>query len=104
MNDVDRQLTDHEARIAILENDVTDLKHVTEEIHSLAISMERLSTNQSIMLEQQKQIKKDVDEIKLQPAKDAHEAKMTVVKEVIKYVVVALLAALIAWLARGGVQ
>ena len=104
MNDVDRQLTDHEARIGILENDVTDLKHVTGEIHSLAISMERLSANQAVMLEQQKEIKKDVDEIKLQPAKDAHDAKMTAIKEAIKYIVVAALAALIAWLARGGIQ
>ena len=46
------------------------------------------------MLEQQKALRKDVDEIKDQPIKDAHEIKMTVIKCIITGVLSAIVSAL----------
>ncbi len=98
MTENDRKIIEHEARLNVVENDIVDLKNVVSEIHALALSVERISSTQTAMLEQQKDIKADVDEIKSQPAKDAHDFKVTAIKEAIKFVVALVLGALVAWI------
>lgn len=87
MNDTDAKVIQHDEQIKTLFNRVGRVENVADKIDNLAISIERLAVNQSMMLEQQTSLKKDVDEIKNQPIKDLHEIKQKVIIGVITSVI-----------------
>lgn len=96
MTDVESKVIKHDEQIKTLFNSVNRLENITTEINKLALSIEKIATNQTAMLEQQKQLRNDVDQIKDQPVKDAHDIKMTVIKCVVSGVVSAIIGALLA--------
>lgn len=96
MTDVESKVIKHDEQIKTLFNSVNRLENITTEINKLALSIEKIATNQTAMLEQQKQLRNDVDQIRDQPAKDAHDIKMTVIKCVVSGVVSAIIGALLA--------
>ncbi len=94
MNNIEEKVIKHDEQIKTLFNNVNKLESITIEINKLALSIEKIAINQTSMLEQQKALRKDVDEIKDQPIKDAHEIKMTVIKCIITGVLSAIVSAL----------
>ena len=96
MTDVEGKVIKHDEQIKTLFNSVNRLENITTEINKLALSIEKIATNQTAMLEQQKQLRNDVDQIKDQPVRDAHDIKMTVIKCVVSGVVSAIIGALLA--------
>lgn len=101
MNEIDAKVIQHDEQIKTLFNRVNKLENVVDRIDNLAISVERLAVNQTRMLEQQTSLKKDVDEIKNQPVKDAHEIKMAVISCIITGIVSVVLGAILALVIKG---
>lgn len=83
MTNLETKVIQHDEQIKTLFNKTSKLENITSELTKLAMSVEKIAINQSAMLEQQNDLKKDVDEIKLQPAKDAHDTKQKVINAVI---------------------
>ena len=102
MTNLETKVIQHDEQIKTLFNKTSKLEAVTTDINKLALSVEKLAINQSAMIEQQNELKKDVDEIKLQPAKDAHEIKQKVIIAVITFVATAVTSVLLTLLAKGG--
>ena len=87
MNDTDAKVIQHDEQIKTLFNRVDKVEKVTTEIYKMGTNVERLTINQTVMLEQLASLKKDVDEIKNQPIKDLHEIKQKVIIGVITAIV-----------------
>lgn len=96
MTELEEKVVKHDEQIKTLFNKTTRLENITTEINKLAINVEKIAINQSTMLEQQKVLREDVETIKSQPAKDAHDLKMTIIKLVVTGVLSAIIGALIA--------
>ena len=100
MDDIEKKVVQHDEQIKTLFNNVSKLEKITNEINTLALNIEKIAINQTSMIEQQKQLRTDLDEIKEQPVKDAHDIKMTVIKCVVTGVISAIVGALIALVIR----
>lgn len=100
MDDIEKKVVQHDEQIKTLFNNVSKLEKITNEINTLALNIEKIAINQTTMIEQQKQLRTDLDEIREQPVKDAHDIKMTVIKCVITGVISAIVGALIALVIR----
>lgn len=100
MDDIEKKVVQHDEQIKTLFNNVSKLEKITNEINTLALNIEKIAINQTTMIEQQKQLRTDLDEIREQPAKDAHDIKITVIKCVITGVISAIVGALIALVIR----
>lgn len=107
MNELETKIIQHDEQIKTLFNKTSRLEAVTTDINKLAISVEKLAINQSAMIEQQNELKKDVDEIKLQPAKDAHDNRQKFIQAIITTAVGLVVGALITLvamtIAKGGI-
>lgn len=101
MNDLETKVIKHDEQIKTLFNSVSELKSVTNEINKLAISIEKIAINQTTMIEESKQLKKDVDAIKEQSNKDAHDIKMTILKCIITGVLSAIVGAIMVLIIKG---
>lgn len=101
MNNLEEKVIKHDEQIKTLFNNVSKLENITTEINKLAMSIEKIAINQTAMLDQQTKLRKDVDAIKEQPAKDAHDMKMTVIKCIVTGVLSAIVGALIALIIKG---
>ena len=80
MTDLETKVVQHDEQIKTLFNNVGKLENIANQINTLAVNIEKIAMNQTAMLEQQKALRTDVDAIKDQPAKDAHDLKMTIIK------------------------
>lgn len=101
MNETETKVVQHDEQIKTLFNKVNRLENLTTEINKLAMNVEKIAINQTTMLEQQNSLKKDVEEIKEQPAKDAHDMKMTILKCIATGIIGALIGAILALIIKG---
>ena len=96
MTDIEQKVVQHDEQIKTLFRRTDKMDVLLNQINSLAISIKELTTNQTQMLEQQKNLKEDVDKIKNKESNDAHDLKMTIIKCVITGVIGAILGAIFA--------
>ena len=96
MTELEKEVVKHEEQIKTLFENQKKLETVVDKIDSLATSIAKLTLVQQGVVDEQKALRTDVDNMKQQPVKDAHELKMTVIKLVITAVVSAIVGALIA--------
>jgi hypothetical protein len=102
MDNIEAEVLKHSEHFKIVDKRLDKLEELSEGVNKIALSVQRIADNQSAMLEQQKDLKKDVDEIKSQPAKDAHSLKMTVITIIVTAVVSTVIGALLALIIKGG--
>ena len=102
MDNIEAEVLKHSEHFKIVDKRLDKLEELSEGVNKIALSVQRIADNQSAMIEQQKDLKKDVDEIKSQPVKDAHSLKMTVVTIIITAVVSTIIGALLALIIKGG--
>lgn len=96
MGEMNEQIIKHEEKIKTLFNRVDRLDRVVDKINSLALSIEKMAYVQQGLIEGQNKIKDDVEKIKEQPVKDAHDTKQKIIQAIITTVVGALVGALLA--------
>ena len=103
MDNVEATVIKHTEQIKTLFENDARLERVVDKIDKLAVSIEKMAVVQTDLVEEQKSLKKDVDKIKEQPAKDAHEIKMKIITVAVTVVVTAVVTAVITLLAKGGI-
>ena len=107
MTNLEEKVIKHDEQIKTLFNNVGELRNVTGEINRLALSIEKIAMNQTSLIEQTKQLREDVDNIKEQPAKDAHETKQKIINAIITtatgLIVGALITLVAMVIAKGGI-
>lgn len=103
MNELEKKIVEHDEKIKTLFVNQTRLERVVDKIDKLAVSIEKMAVVQTDLVEEQKSLKKDVDKIKEQPAKDAHEIKMKIITVAVTVIVTAVVTAVITLLAKGGI-
>lgn len=96
MTNIEEKVIEHEQQIKTLFNNQAKLEKVVDKIDNLTVSIEKMTLVQQGLIDEQKSIRQDVDGIKEQPAKEAHEIKMTIIKCIVTGVVGAIIGALIA--------
>lgn len=107
MNELETKVIEHEQQIKTLFNNQARLEKVVDKIDKLTVSIEKMTVIQQDMIDEQKAIKEDVNNIKEQPAKDAHEIKQKIINSIITTAVGLVVGALITLvamvLAKGGI-
>lgn len=98
---IETTVIQHDEQIKTLFNNVNRLEKVVDKIDNLTVSIEKNTIVQQEMLKEQKKMRDDVDKLKEQPAKDAHELKMKIVTCIITGVIGAILGALMALIIKG---
>lgn len=98
---LETKVVQHDEQIKTLFNNVNRLEKVVDKIDNLTVSIERMTIAQQGIIDEQKKVRADVDKIKEQPVKDAHEIKMKIISCVITGVVGAVLGALLALIIKG---
>ena len=103
MTEIEAKVIQHDEQIKTIKGRVDRLESIAVDINKLAVSVERLAINQSQMLEEQRAqkdatdgLKVEIDEIKLKPAKDAHDLKNKIIVSVVTGVIGAILGAVFA--------
>ena len=89
---VEVKLATLEADVAGVKERVRALEEATKENKGMAIAVEKLAVNMEYMLKEQREIKEKVQQIELAPAEDRNYFR----REIIKYIVCAVLGALVA--------
>lgn len=95
-DNIEVKVAEHEVKIKSLEKRVLKTEEIAESVHELCVSIEKLALIQENMLAEQKAQRKDIDDIKQQPAKDAREIKVKIIIAVATGIISALLGALLA--------
>ena len=103
MTNVEAKVIEHDEQIKTLFNNQTRLEKVVDKINDLTVAIGKMTTVQQGLIDGQAKLKQDVEEIKTQPAKDAHEIKQKVIIAAITCVVTAAITAIITLLAKGGI-
>lgn len=99
--DIETKIVQHDEQIKTLFNNYNRLEKVVDKIDNLTVSIEKMTIVQQEMLKEQKKVRDDVDKIKEQPVKDAHEIKMKIISCIATGVVGAVLGALLALIIKG---
>lgn len=102
MDNIEAEVLKNSEHLKVVDSRLDKLETLSEGINKLVLQVQRIADNQSAMLEQQKDLKKDVDEIKSQPVKDAHDLKSKVISAIVVGVVSAIVGALLALVIKGG--
>lgn len=103
MTSTEAKVIEHDEQIKTLFNNQARLEKVVDKINDLTIAIGKMTTIQQGLIEGQDKLKQDVEEIKTQPAKDAHEVKQKVILTVVTVIVTAVVTAMITLLAKGGI-
>lgn len=82
-NDVTVTVARHDEQIKTLFRRLDAQDRLVENVNQLAISVEKLAINQKTLTDNQNKIKKDVEEMKEQPAKDYRDLKRTIVTAIL---------------------
>ena len=102
MTNTEAKIIEHEEQIKTLFNNQSRLEKVVDKINDLTIAIGKMTTIQQGLIDGQNKLKKDVEEIKTQPAKDAHEVKQKVIIAIATCVATAITTAIITLLIKGG--
>lgn len=106
MDNVEATVIKHTEQIKTLFENDARLERVVDKIDKLAVSIEKMAVVQTDLVEEQKLLKKDVDKIKEQPAKDAHENKQKFIQAIITtstgLIIGALITLIAMVIAKGG--
>lgn len=92
---LEAKVAQHSTEIKNINKRLDKLEPIVETTNKIALSVERMATIQEGMLEEQKAQREDINELKQQPAKDAHTIKMDLWKCIISAVLGALIAAVL---------
>lgn len=103
MTNVEAKVIEHDEQIKTLFNNQARLEKVVDKINDLTVAIGKMTTVQQGLIDGQAKLKKDVEEIKTQPAKDAHEIKQKVIIAAITCVVTAVITVILTLLAKGGI-
>lgn len=103
MTNVEAKVIEHDEQIKTLFNNQARLEKVVDKINDLTVAIGKMTTVQQSLIDGQAALKQDVEEIKTQPARDAHEVKQKVIIAAITCVVTAAITAIITLLAKGGI-
>lgn len=96
MDDIKEKVIQHDEQIKTLFENQKRLERVVDKIDKLTVSIEKMAVVQQDLVEEQKDLRNDVNKIQEQPAKDAHEIKQKVIIAIITAVVSAIVGALLA--------
>lgn len=94
-------LADHSARIKSLEKRVAKCEEKDEVLNKLVVSVEKLATVQQGMIEEQKEQRKEINEIKQEPVNNAKFIRNEIIKVIISVVGGAIIGALISLVIKG---
>ena len=94
--EIDNKVIEHEHKIKTLEHRVDRIELLNEQVNKITVSIEKMCVIQSQMIEEQKELRKDVIFLKELPAKNAREVKQKVVIAIVTGVVSTILGAIIA--------
>lgn len=103
MNELEKKIVEHDEQIKSLFANQKKLEKVIDKINDLTVSIGKMTLIQQGLIDEQKDMRSDLDKIKEQPAKDAHEMKMTVIKCIVTGVLSAIASALLTLILKGGI-
>lgn len=103
MNELEKKVVEHDEQIKSLFANQKKLEKVIDKINDLTVSIGKMTLIQQGLIDEQKDMRSDLDKIKEQPAKDAHEIKMKVILSIITTVAGAIVGALLALIIKGGI-
>ena len=107
MTNIETKVIEHDEQIKTLFNNQTRLEKVVDKINDLTVAIGKMTTIQQGLIDGQTKLKQDVEEIKTQPAKDAHETKQKIINAIITTTVGLVVGALITLIAivivKGGI-
>lgn len=101
MTNIEQQVIQHGEQIKTLFEDQKRQDKVIDKIDSLTSAIAKMTVIQQDMIDEQKALRADVDGIKLQPAKDAHEIKQKIIIAIATCVATAVVTAIITLLIKG---
>lgn len=100
MTELEEKVIQHDEQIKTIYKSLKRLETITTDLNKLTLSVEKLAMNQTVMLEQQKELTNDVNTIKNQPAKDLHEIKLKVIIAIVTALPSALIGSLVTLLVK----
>lgn len=103
MTNVEAKVIEHDEQIKTLFNNQIRLEKVVDKINDLTVAIGKMTTIQQGLIDGQTKLKQDVEEIKTQPAKDAHDIKQKIIIAAVTCVTTAIVTVLITLLAKGGI-
>lgn len=101
MTNIEEKVVQHDEQIKTLFANQKKLENVVDKIDNLATSIAKMTLIQQGLVDEQKALRADVDGIKLQPAKDAHDIKQKVIISIITTVLGIAIGALAALIIKG---
>ena len=101
MNNIETTVIQHDEQIKTIFHNMERIEKVVNKIDNLTVSIERMTIIQQEMLDEQKRVRADVDKIKEQPVKDAHEIKMKIIVSVLTGITGVILGAIMALIIKG---
>lgn len=103
MTDLETKVVEHDQQIKTLFNNQARIEKVVDKINDLTLAISKMTTIQQGLIDEQKALRTDVDKIKEQPAKDAHEIKQKVIIAILTTLAGLAVGALITLMAKGGI-
>lgn len=102
MDNLEAKVIEHGEQIKTLFENQKRIEKVVDKIEQLTLSIEKMAVIQTDLIEEQKDIKKDIKGIKEEPANDAKYLKREIIKTIVVGVVSAIVGALLALVIKGG--
>ena len=94
-NKLEIKVAEHTQQIKTINYRLDKIENISDNLNKVSISLEKLNMSVSGIVEVQKKQATDIENLKLAPGKTAKDLWLTVGKEALKAIVVALITALL---------
>lgn len=95
MTEFETKVIQHDEQIGTINRRLDKMENIAENLNKVSVSLEKLNMSVSGIVEAQKQQASDIEALKLAPGKTAKDLWITVGKEALKAIVVAIITALL---------
>jgi len=100
MTEFEQKVVEHDEQIKSLFKGLGRVEKICNQINSLALSVKEIAVNQSAMIDQQKKMQQDVENLKVAPGNTAKDLWLSVAKTAISTIVGAIIGAVIALIVK----
>lgn len=94
-NEIAIKVVQHEEKIINMERRLNKVEDISENLNRVSTNLEKLTMAVDSMVDTQKKQSEDIEMLKYQPGKTARDLWLTIGKEALKAIVVALITALL---------
>lgn len=95
MTEIETKVIQHDEQISIINRRLEKMENIADNLNKVSVSLEKLNMSVSGIVEAQKKQATDIESLKLAPGKTAKDLWITIGKEALKVIVVAIVTALV---------